>query len=106
MDMQSVPTINPFPIVAPRSSKQSVAFLINFGSFPEPPEHNLDSTMYRAVALVREGLRRQDTPPQELARCACRLLGIESVETVARLATRAEDGCAVARRLLRLDESG
>lgn len=78
--------------------------LVTFGFLPDSrPVHrlNLDSTLYRAVALVRVALRRKDTSPQELARCACRLLGIGQVETVARLACAAEDACRRARMALR-----
>lgn len=96
----------PYPTGYPHSSEQDVTFLVAFGFLPKPPAVNLDKSLYEAVSLVRVALRRQDTPLPELSRCACRLLGVEDVEQVARLATTAEDGCVVARRLLRLNGEG
>lgn len=56
---------------------------------------------FRAVELVRQGMRRRDTMPGELARAAALLLGLEDTDAIVRLATTAEDQCAAARRALR-----
>lgn len=70
------------------------------------PTINLDATLYRAVTLTRQALRRQDTVPGELARAATLLLGLPDAGQVERLATHAEDQCAAARMALRLNGGG